>query len=750
MALVESSEAKNPQSAQSKHLLLGTVSFTVCFAAWGLISAFAPRFRQQFHLSATQTAFLVAVPVLLGALARLPIGMLADRFGGRSVFTVLMFFVAVPVALVPAATSYRNLLFIGFLLGLAGSSFAVGVGYVSRWFSMESQGSALGVYGLGNIGQSAAVFLGPVVAAAYGFRAVYWGMSVILLVWAGAFVIFARNAPQTARPKGFSEMLGVLAREPLAWALAALYFLTFGGFVAFSIYLPTLLRDQFGLKPADAGFRTAGFVVLATLCRPLGGWLSDRIGGSRVLSWILPALAGFGLLLGVQSMLPFTVGALGCAALLGIGNGAVFQLVPRYFPTQRATVTGLVGAMGGMGGFFPPLLLGMFRDRLGVVWPGFLMLSAVACALWWMNGWVFLPREEALAANLPPALTRTADKVRAGAWATLLTGVLIAAIVLGSRNLQYFDPALVIYTFAIIFATWGVIYHYSVWIRKPPTYVYWQRGWQLFKKRGIIRSFNNLVLTVGTHLLAQTFIAKRSRLRWAMHQMIFWGCVLAMLITFPLVFGWINFTSATNDQMTYVPHLFGFAAGSFRLHTFTALLLFHGLDIAAFLVLGGIALSLWRRMRDEGARAVQTFSMDFWPLILLFAISITGLALTVSQEWLAGSFYDFIAILHAITVITALLYLPFGKFFHIFQRPAQLGVKLYQRAGEEGEGAICARCGERYASRMHVDDLERVLPQVGFNYSMSGPVVNWQELCPACKRKSISLAQLRLKEEANG
>jgi NNP family nitrate/nitrite transporter-like MFS transporter len=738
------------QGSQKRHLLLGTVSFTVCFAAWGLISAFAPQFRQQFHLSATQTAFLVAVPVLLGALARLPIGMLADRFGGRSVFTALMFFVAVPVALVPAATSYRNLLLVGFLLGLAGSSFAVGVGYVSRWFSMESQGSALGVYGLGNIGQSAAVFLGPVIAAAYGFRAVYWGMSVILLVWAGVFVIFARNAPQTARPKGFSEMLGVLSREPLAWALAALYFLTFGGFVAFSIYLPTLLRDQFGLKPADAGFRTAGFVVLATLCRPLGGWLSDRIGGSRVLSWILPALAAFGLLLGVESMLPFTVGALGCAALLGIGNGAVFQLVPRYFPTQRATVTGLVGAMGGMGGFFPPLLLGMFRDRLGVVWPGFLMLSAVACVLWWMNGRVFLPREEALAAKLPPALTRTADKVRAGAWATLLTGVLIAAIVLGSRNLQYFDPALVIYTFAIIFATWGVIYHYSVWIRKPPTYVYWQRGWQLFKERGIIRSFGNLVPTVGTHLLAQTFIAKRSRLRWAMHQMIFWGCVLAMLITFPLVFGWINFTSAPNDQMTYVPHLFGFAAGSFRLHTFTALLLFHGLDIAAFLVLGGIALSLWRRMRDEGARALQSFTMDFWPLILLFAISITGLALTVSQEWLAGSFYDFIAILHAITVITALLYLPFGKFFHIFQRPAQLGVKLYQRAGEKGEGAICARCGERYASRMHVDDLERVLPKVGFNYTMSGPVGNWQELCPACKRKSISLAQLRLKEEANG
>jgi hypothetical protein len=180
------------------------------------------------------------------------------------------------------------------------------------------------------------------------------------------------------------------------------------------------------------------------------------------------------------------------------------------------------------------------------------------------------------------------------------------------------------------------------------------------------------------------------------------------------------------------------------------MLLFHGLDIAAFLVLGGIALSLWRRMRDEGARAVQTLAMDFWPLILLFAISITGLALTVSQEWLQGSFYSFIAILHAITVIAALLYLPFGKFFHIFQRPAQLGVKLYQQMGAEDNGAICARCGERYASRMQVEDLKKVLPQVGFNYAMAGPVGNWQELCPACKRKSISMAQLRLKQEANG
>ena len=147
--------------------------------------------------------------------------------------------------------------------------------------------------------------------------------------------------------------------------MSAFYFLTFGGFVAFSIYLPTLLKDEFGLTPADAGFRTAGFVVLATLLRPLGGWLSDRIGGARVLAAVFLGVVPFALLLAWPSMIPFTVGALGCAALLGLGNGAVFKLVPQYFPTQTGTVTGLVGAMGGLGGFFPPLLLGFFRDRTG-------------------------------------------------------------------------------------------------------------------------------------------------------------------------------------------------------------------------------------------------------------------------------------------------------------------------------------------------------------------------------------------------
>ena len=327
-------------------------------------------------------------------------------------------------------------------MGLAGSSFAIGVGYVSRWTPAERQGGALGVYGLGNIGQSAAVFLGPVIAARVGMATVFHGVAIMLVVWAVAFGLLARNAPApaTAQRKGLGVMIEVLTREKLAWLLAAFYFLTFGGFVAFSIYLPTLLKDEFHLAPADAGFRTAGFVVLATLLRPLGGWLSDRIGGARVLSAVFLGVAPFAILMAWSSMIPFTVGALGCAALLGLGNGAVFKLVPQYFPTQTGTVTGLVGAMGGLGGFFPPLLLAFFRSRTGAIWPGFALLAIAAWVLWWANHKVFVPRQQALDIALPADLRRTADRVRAGAWATLWTALLVAAIVVGSAESAELRP----------------------------------------------------------------------------------------------------------------------------------------------------------------------------------------------------------------------------------------------------------------------------------------------------------------------
>jgi NNP family nitrate/nitrite transporter-like MFS transporter len=374
----------------NRQLAAATISFALCFAAWGLISAFALTFSEIYHLSASQTALLVAVPVLLGSLARIPMGLLTDRFGGRTVFTALLLFSAIPPLLSPMVSSYAMLIAIAFFLGMAGSSFAVGAGFISPWFPKEKQGAALGVYGLGNAGQSLIVFLGPLIAARFGWENVFRGISALLVIWAILFVTLAKNAPVTTHRKTVASMLAVLGRERLAWLLSAFYFLTFGGFVAFSIYLPALLRDNFELTAADAGFRAAGFVLLATGMRPLGGWLSDRIGGARVLSIVFFGAAPFALLLAWPSVPPFTVGALGCAALLGAGNGAVFKLVPQYFPAETGTVTGLVGAMGGLGGFFPPLLLGVLRERLGIIWPGFVLLALTSIALGIVNGRAFL------------------------------------------------------------------------------------------------------------------------------------------------------------------------------------------------------------------------------------------------------------------------------------------------------------------------------------------------------------------------
>ncbi len=287
-------------------------------------------------------------------------------------------------------------------------------------------------------------------------------------------------------------------------------------------------------------------------------------------------------------------------------------------------------------------------------------------------------------------------------------------------------------------------------MNKPPTRRFFERSVELVGREGVFHSAGVIAATVATHILGQTFIARRSATRWWMHQLMFWGCVTAVLITFPLVFGWIHFGTRPDDQMQYVTYLFGFPVGSFRVRTVLSWVLFHGLDFSAVLVLAGIALALWRRLRDRGALTLQDFSMDFLPLALLFAISVTGLALTASSLWLRGAFYPFLAILHAITVIGALLYLPFGKFFHIFQRPAQLGVKLYQQAGARDPGAHCARCGQRYASQMQIDDLNRVLPQLGFDYGIDGPAHTWQGLCPACKRTTLAAAQLRIRETSRG
>lgn len=383
------SETNRPGSGRA--LFLSTTAFGVSFAVWGLIAALAPVFTDLYKLSATQKSVMIAVPVLLGSVGRLFSGMLADRFGGRKVFAALLAFSAIPAVAIGLSTSYTQLIIFGLLLGVAGTTFPVGVGFTSRWFPPEKQGTALGVYGMGNIGQSVAVFFAPVLAIWLGdWRTVFFVFAAITLLWGAIFYSFAENDALTARPRSLNESFQPLKSSSTAWILSLFYFLTFGGFVALALYMPTLLREIFALTPTDAGARTAGFVVLATLMRPVGGNLADKAGGARVLVVVFVAIAVLSLLLSFNSIVPFTIGALGCAAALGLGNGAVFKLVPQYFPKETGTVTGLVGAFGGLGGFFPPIELGLFKDAVGTYTPGFVLLSAFSLTCLAVNYLKFL------------------------------------------------------------------------------------------------------------------------------------------------------------------------------------------------------------------------------------------------------------------------------------------------------------------------------------------------------------------------
>ena len=373
---------KNPShSPASQNLFLATVAFAIAFANWGIISGLAPLLKKELGLSVTQASVMIAIPVLLGSLGRIPLGLLTDRYGGRIVFSILLALTIVPAVALSLDHSYPSLLFWGFWLGLSGTSFAVGVAFVSGWFPPSQQGTTLGIYGAGNIGQSVAVFGGPVLASAVGIPMTFLIFSSVGIIWAIVFGLFANNAKPPSKSKTFAENIQVLKTEKLAWVLSVFYALTFGGFVALSIYLPTLYKEVFALDPADAGARTAIFVLVATLSRPVGGILSDRLGGQKLLLYVFVGIALISWLMAMPSIWLFTLGSLGCAVLFGLGNGGVFKLVPQYFPNQTGSVTGLVGAAGGLGGFFPPIILGVCRDLTGSYAMGFglLIIFALGC-----------------------------------------------------------------------------------------------------------------------------------------------------------------------------------------------------------------------------------------------------------------------------------------------------------------------------------------------------------------------------------
>jgi NNP family nitrate/nitrite transporter-like MFS transporter len=362
-------------SGNALQLTLATGAFAVCFAIFGSVSAMMPLLREELRLTSIQVSIALAVPVLLGSLGRIPLGILTDRYGGRIVFLGVLICSIIPAVLMGWVDGFWQLLLCGLFIGIALASFAVGVGFVSGWYPPERQGYALGVYGAGNIGQSLAAFGAPVVVSwlaipAWGF----WIFALLASAWLVLFALLARDAPRSGVAKRLGDFLRPL-RQSMSWVLSLYYFLTFGGFVAMAIYLPIFLTEMFGLSRADAGLRTAGFVVLATAMRPIGGILADHVGGRRILLGVFAVTALMAIFMACPLMVTFTVGALGMAAAIGLGNGAVFRLVPEYFPRTVGSVTGLVGAAGGLGGFFPPLLLGLIHQATGAFSMGFILLA---------------------------------------------------------------------------------------------------------------------------------------------------------------------------------------------------------------------------------------------------------------------------------------------------------------------------------------------------------------------------------------
>jgi NNP family nitrate/nitrite transporter-like MFS transporter len=375
-------EARAPTSGNATALIVATVAFAACFFAWSLLGPLGPDLQDELGLSDLELSVMVSVPVLLGSLARIPLGILSDRHGARPVFTLLMAWTLLPlIALAVAHDSYAVVIVLGFLLGFAGASFAVGVPFVSRWYPLERQGSALGIYGIGMGGTTLAALIAPTIADEWGLAAPFWVAAGLVAVVAVVFFLVARDAPGSpARSGSLLAPLAVFRGNSRAWGLTLFYFLSFGGFVAMFLYLPTLLTTVHDLSKTDAGARAAGFALLAVVGRPLGGLLSDRIGAARVLriSFIATAVLALALALAYESMVPLTIACLSVAMAFGLGMGATFKLVPSWFPAQVGAVTGVVGAAGGLGGFFPPLVMGIVKEATGGYALGFVLLAIVA------------------------------------------------------------------------------------------------------------------------------------------------------------------------------------------------------------------------------------------------------------------------------------------------------------------------------------------------------------------------------------
>ncbi|MEU1090530.1 MFS transporter [Streptomyces sp. NPDC005576] len=376
--------AARPSAAAYRNLVVATIGFALTFWAWNLVSPLSGEFKDRLGLSSFQQSFLVAVPVIVGSLGRIPVGALTDKYGARLMFPAVSALTIVPVLLlIPAKDSYGAMLAVGFLLGLGGTTFAIGIPLVNSWFPPSDRGLALGVFGMGMGGVALSGYFTPRIAK-HNDNLPFLVVAAALLVFALLAAVLITDRPDRAVPADtLVHRLGAAGRLRVTWELSALYAIGFGGIVAFGVYLPTYLKTWYDMSPTDAGTKAAGFALVTVVFRPVGGYLSDHAHPALVTAGALLLAA---LMAVVQAFDPTlnpvgTIALLAMAAGLGTASGSVFALVSQVTPQPKVgSVTGIVGAMGGLGGFVPPLVMGAIYSAKGSYSIGFMLLSDLALA----------------------------------------------------------------------------------------------------------------------------------------------------------------------------------------------------------------------------------------------------------------------------------------------------------------------------------------------------------------------------------
>lgn len=403
---VPAPEAAPPLTGQLGQVILATVTSMVGFWAWMIISPLAVTYTAQMHLTSSQKSMLIATPVLVGSLGRVVVGALTDRFGGRIMFVAVLLSSLPAVLLVAWAGtihSYPLMLVFGFWLGVAGTIFAVGVPFSNAWYEPHRRGFSAGVFGMGMIGTAVSAFFTPRLVKAIGYVPTHLLVAGLMVVMSVVVWFAMKESPRRVAnhdplvPKVLSAL-----KEPITWEMSFLYAVAFGGFVAFSTYLPTYLKDIYAFDLTSAGTRTAGFAVAAVVARPIGGVLADRLGPKVVTAVSLGLVAVLAFVVSLQPQTEVATGAtfLAMAAALGLGMGAIFGWIGRLAPQAKVgAITGVVAAAGGLGGYVPPIIMGATYDPVHKSYAiGLWLLVATAAAALLLTLFLGRQKKEAPAA----------------------------------------------------------------------------------------------------------------------------------------------------------------------------------------------------------------------------------------------------------------------------------------------------------------------------------------------------------------